>query len=220
MSKFRLNRRAVLKGAGSIAIALPFLEAMAPERSASAATTPAKRFLAVYQPGGTVRNHTGMNGADRWAPTGTESAFTLSPILAPLAPVQKNLLIADGFDMNCAVGEQHQSGIIGFLTGSTQAGGGSGYSNSPSIDQILATTLSAGKKKASLNVAVRWATGKSHGALSPINCVNFENGTKPSPIPPDLDPQKIFTDLFGNLMTSGGAVDPGGQVKRDRKSVV
>jgi hypothetical protein len=215
MSKFRLNRRAVLKGAGSIAIALPMLEAMMPEHTASAATatTPAKRFLAVYQPGGTVRNHTEMNGADRWAPTGTETAFTLSPILAPLAPVQTKLLIADGFDMNSAVGEQHQSGIIAFLTGSTQAGGG-GYSNSPSIDQILATTLSAGKKKPSLNVAVRWATGKSHGALSPINCVNFENGAKPSPIPPDLDPQRIFTDLFGNLMTSGGTVDPGGQVKR------
>jgi len=210
MSKFRLNRRAVLKGAGSIAIALPFLEAMAPERSAHAAVAPAKRFVGVYQPGGTVRKHTLLNNADRWVPTGTETSFTLSPILLPFAQVQKKLLIADGFDMLSAVGEQHQSGIIAFLTGSTQANSGSGYATGPSLDQVLAKTLSANKKKQSVNMAVRWATGKSHGALSPINCANFEDGPKPNPIPPDLDPQQIFTKLFGDI--GGSSTD--GATKR------
>ena len=54
---FRLNRRTVLKGAGSIAIALPWLEIMGHGRRASAqtASVPLKRFVTVYQPGGTVR---------------------------------------------------------------------------------------------------------------------------------------------------------------------
>jgi Protein of unknown function (DUF1552) len=218
MPKFRLNRRALIKGAGSIAIALPWLEAMGPERTARGATTttPAKRFLAVFQPGGTVRNNavTGI-GADHWAPTGTETNFTLSPILAPLAPVQNNILVLDNIDLKSAVGEQHQSGIIAFLTGTTQANAGTGYSTGPSIDQVLSTTLSAGKKKPSQQMAVRWATGKSHGNLSPINCANFENNATPSPIPPDLDPQQIFTDLFGSL-TTGPSTGPSATTVRQQ----
>jgi hypothetical protein len=211
MSKFRLSRRAVLKGAGSIAIALPWLEAMAPERSAQAAGVPAKRFVAVFQPGGTVRGRSNA-GVDRWVPTGTETAFTLSPILAPFAPVQSKILIADGFDMQSAVGEQHQAGIIAFLTGTTQANGGTGYATGPSIDQVLSKTLSAGKKQPSLQMAVRWATGKSHGNLSPINCATFD-ATNNTPIQPSLDPQKIFTDTFGGLTATSG-VDPAVLVKR------
>ena len=60
MAKFRLNRRTVLRGAGSVAIALPWLEIMAPERQANAAAaTAAQRFLGVYTPGGTVNDTNG-----------------------------------------------------------------------------------------------------------------------------------------------------------------
>src|SRR5215203_1978770 len=115
MSTFRLKRRAVLKGAGSIAIALPWLEIMDRGRRAraqTATTQPAKRFVTVYQPGGTVR--------DKYTPTGTETAPVLSPILKPLEPVKGKLLIVDGLEMKSAVGEQHMAGIIAWLTGSTQ----------------------------------------------------------------------------------------------------
>ena len=56
MPNFRLSRRAVLRGAGSIAIALPWLEIMEPTRLARAqtASTTARRFISVYTPGGTV----------------------------------------------------------------------------------------------------------------------------------------------------------------------
>ena len=54
MTSFRLSRRAVLRGAGSIAIALPWLEIMREERPAHAAGVPARRFIGVYTPGGTV----------------------------------------------------------------------------------------------------------------------------------------------------------------------
>ena len=60
MPHFRLSRRAMLRGAGSIAIGLPWLEAMAPESTAQAQdATAAQRFLAVYQPGGTVLEQPG-----------------------------------------------------------------------------------------------------------------------------------------------------------------
>ena len=61
MSKLKLDRRTVIKGAGSIAIALPWLEIMGhrPARQRADATpVPLKRFLSRVQPGGTVRSGT------------------------------------------------------------------------------------------------------------------------------------------------------------------
>jgi hypothetical protein len=193
-SKFRLSRRAVIRGAGGVAIALPWLEVMGPVRRAhaQAAIVPARRFLAVYQPGGTIRS--------RYTPTGTETAPVMSPILAPLEPVKDNVLIVDGVDMKSAVGEQRQAGIIAWLTGSVQVSFPLGYSkDGPSIDQVLVPRLSAGKKKASLYMAVRWGTGKSHGLMSPINIANFALAAPYSPMPPSLDPVAIWQDLFGGV---------------------
>ncbi|WP_437302353.1 DUF1552 domain-containing protein [Sorangium sp. So ce388] len=197
MSKFRLSRRAVLRGAGAIAIALPWLEIMGPERTARAAPAPAKRFLAVYTPGGTL--------IDRWRPTGTETSFTLGPILSPLAPVQDRLLVVDGLDMDSARGEQHQAGILAWLTGTPQQLVPGGYASGPSVDQVIASRISAGiKAKASIQLAVRWGTGKSHGLMTPMNTANFEDTASYSPIPPRLDPVEIFTELFGTLDPSAG----------------
>jgi hypothetical protein len=102
MSRFKLDRRTVIKGAGTIAIALPWLEAMGFGRRANAQTTsvPLKRFLTVYQPGGAVRS--GAIG-DKYTPTGTETAFTLSQTLAPLDPVRSKLLIVDGLNLTCVM---------------------------------------------------------------------------------------------------------------------
>lgn len=187
-SRFRLNRRAVLRGVGSVAIALPWLEIMGPERSAHAAAGPARRFVSVFTPGGTV--------LENWRPTGSESQFTLGPILSPLAAHQSRLLVVDGVDMKSAVGEQNQAGIVAWLTGTPQASGGSGFATGPSIDQVLAPRLSSGALK-SLQVAVRWGTGKSKGVPHPINIANFADTPTFDPITPRLDPQQIWLELFG-----------------------
>lgn len=217
MTKFRLKRRAVLKGAGSIAIALPWLEVMGSGRKANAQTAAtAKRFVTVFQPGGTVRAN--------YTPTGTETAPVLSTILKPLEPVKSKIIIIDGLDMKSAVGEQHQAGIIAWLTGTVQTASNGNYGAGPSIDQVLAQTLSKNKKLNSIQMAVRWATGKSHGLISPINAANFELMAPYSPIPPRLDPQQIFTDLFGSLMTTpaptGTTVDSAAVALMRKKSIL
>jgi hypothetical protein len=204
MKKFRLNRRAVIRGGGTIAIGLPWLECMLTDTAADAQTpTTAQRFIAVYQPGGTVRS--GMNG-DRYTPTGGTSANdqaipTLSPILTPLNSVKTKINIVDGLTMNCAVGEQHQAGIIGLLSGTEQNTPNTVYAHGPSIDQRLASRVLTGKPIRSLELAIRWATGKSHGRLHPINSLNFEDNTSFSPIPPRIDPQVIWDEVFGSIMT-------------------
>jgi hypothetical protein len=71
-SKNRIDRRTLLRGAGGVAIGLPFLEAMlAPGRSHAASAVPL-RFVVFYTPGGTL--------LDKWRPTGTETAYNLSDI--------------------------------------------------------------------------------------------------------------------------------------------
>jgi Protein of unknown function (DUF1552) len=226
MNNFRLNRRALLRGAGGIAIALPWMEIMEPVARAQSATATPKRFLAVYTPGGTVVDN--LSGVNKWRPTGSETAPVLSPILAPLKPMMdaKKLLIVDGLDMTSKNGEQHQAGIIAWLTGNGQMNtpangslpGTSSYAISPSLDQVLATRISAGKKQfSSIEMAVRWGTGKAHGLLSPISCANFEDNTKASPIAPKIDPVQIFKDLFGGLGTTG---DPVADAKKARKKSI
>jgi hypothetical protein len=188
MTRFRLSRRAVLRGAGSVAIALPWLEIMRPER-AQAALGPAKCFVGVFTPGGTV--------LENWRPSGSEEAFTLSPILKPLEPVKSSLVVVDGLDMKSAIGEQNQSGLIAWLTGARQAGSYD-YATGPSLDQVLKTRLSSGTLK-SLELAVRWGTGKSAGQPSPINIASYADTPTFDPIPPRIDPVEIWQDLFGDV---------------------
>jgi hypothetical protein len=215
MGKFKLDRRAVLRGAGSIAIALPWLELMGTQKAARAQAAPGtKRFLTVYQPGGTVAQQPGGKVAEKYWPTGTLDAPVLSPILTPLAPIFPKVLVPKGLSMTKlwhyppTGGEQHQAGIVGWLTGVPQQGAGT-YPKGPSIDQVLAKTLSTGKKLASIQMGVRWATGSSNSQLAPQNAANFADTPQMLPIPPQLDPQKIFTDLFGSVRpgadTSGQA---------------
>ena len=52
MKSFRLSRRALLRGAGGVAIGLPFLEIMAPRAHAAAAAP--KRYINFFSPNGTI----------------------------------------------------------------------------------------------------------------------------------------------------------------------
>jgi hypothetical protein len=202
--KVRLSRRAVIRGAGTIAIGLPWLECMEDDVKAQAAPATAQRFVGVFQPGGTVM--------DKWRPSGTETAPVFGTILAPLEPVKQKLLVIDGLNLKSAVGEQHQAGIISFLTGAVQ-GSALKYSASrpgadnASIDQVIATKISKGKPMPSLQIAVRWATGKSHGLLNPMNSLNFEDTTTNAPMPPRLEPSEIWKALFGTLMPATPEMD-------------
>jgi hypothetical protein len=207
LGKLKLPRRALLRGAGSIAIALPWLEIMGPERYAQAqAVAPAKRFLSVYTPGGTVAEH--------FWPTGSPTAPVLGQILKPLEPHFSKMLALKGLSMTKLwngtdlKGEQHQAGICGLLTGTSQPGAGH-YPKAPSMDQVLASKIQSDRRpknagdpdlsyaRKSLQLAIRWATGKSHGLLDPINSANFEDSPTAAPIAPQLDPKDIFETLFG-----------------------
>ena len=86
ITKKHISRRAVLKGAG-VTLALPFLDAMVPARTAlsQTAAVPKLRMGFFYMPHGAIMYNTPHGAAmDSWTPSGSGANFKLSPILAPL----------------------------------------------------------------------------------------------------------------------------------------
>ncbi len=137
-----LSRRTILRGAGGAAIALPWLEAMAPRR-AQAATAPVKRFIVMFSANGTIPS--------AWTPTAgtSETDFTLSPILSPLEAHKADIVVVSGLEQKGGGGDGHQNGIGGMLTGQMLnagpfAGVGAapaGWPMGPSVDQRIAEGL-------------------------------------------------------------------------------
>jgi len=206
-SKNRITRRTILRGAGHVAIGLPFLEAMLePRQSHAQAAAAPTRFVVFYSPGGTL--------LDKWRPTGTETQFTLSDMMAPLAAHQQDLLYVDGLNLSVTelgVGHPHSRGMAGVLTGTellpgtfVTGGGSAGFANGPSVDQVIAQRISQGLKFQSLEFSTAWAiSGRNltDGAVAETsnaaNEINYAGMNKP--LPPMFDAQVAFDRVFKDI---------------------
>jgi hypothetical protein len=185
-----LSRRTILRGVGGAAIALPFLEAMLPRRASAA--TPPKRFIVMFSPNGTL---------PAWTPTGSETSFTLSPILSPLAPHQGDLVIVQGLLQQGGGGDGHQNGISGMLTGTPLnpgpfAGVGAppaGWATGPSVDQRIAEALAVPTPFRSLELGVQVGAADDWGRMI-YRAAN-------QPLPPTDDPVAVYNTVFTDLHT-------------------
>src|SRR6218665_1041984 len=89
-NKWQISRRTMLKGMG-VVMGLPLLDAMKPLESIAATVADAavnetpKRLAVLFFPNGVNEN--------KWTPEGEGAGFKLSPILEPLAPHQKDILV-------------------------------------------------------------------------------------------------------------------------------
>src|SRR5947209_8257060 len=113
----RLSRRTVLRGV-SQALALPWLEAMAPGGSRAdgpgGRTPPPARMAFLYVPNGVHMRE--------WTPAETGSRFALPPTLQPLEPYRDDLLVLSGLAQRNAAplgddGGDHARSLACFLTG-------------------------------------------------------------------------------------------------------
>ena len=198
--KWLISRRTLLRGAGGAAVGLPLLDVMVAPPARGQNTSPNKRFIVYYTPGGTVM--------DGWQPGGSETAFTLPVILQPLQKHQQKLLVVSGLNLKVTeegFGHPHSRGMGGLLTGQPlnngpydTCAGNAGFANGQSIDQAIATKISAGKKFKSLELAVRWPTdGRDGGKAAPTNNLNLSGASQP--IPMSTDPQAVFARLFSDV---------------------
>ncbi|WP_224242184.1 DUF1552 domain-containing protein [Hyalangium gracile] len=205
-----MSRRTLLRGLAGVGIALPFLEAM--EAQAATAAAP-KRFVFVFSANGTI--------PPNWTPTGTETAFTLGSILAPLNEFKSKLLILDNLNMQSAgfgPGDAHQKGMAQLLTGTElQSGtlfpGGDsstvGWGGGISVDQEIANKVGQNDRFPSLLFGVQTGGANIWSRMSYSG-----PGT---PLPPEDNPRGMFDRIFANFNT-----DPQGlaELRFRRQSVL
>jgi len=203
-----LSRRAVLKGVG-VTMALPFLEAMAPARSAWAKTSASKVRLACIEmvhgaAGSTafgIKNHL-------WAPEKVGHEFDLSPTsLVSLEPFRDHLTIISNTDVRNAeaftspeIGGDHFRSSAVFLTQShpkqTQ---GSDVFVGTSLDQMFAQKFGQETPIPSMQLCIEnvdQAGGCSYG----YSCVYTDSiswAAPNEPLPMVRDPRTVFDALFG-----------------------
>lgn len=133
--KNAINRRAFLRGAGTVALGLPFLEGM-PERSAWAAGSQPVFTMLIVGSCGTVQ--------PRFFPSATgpltAATFTSDLGVAPLSAHAANLLFlknvnwVQGGPKSCG----HAEGLVQSLTGAAPgSSGNSAYSSGPSSDWVI-----------------------------------------------------------------------------------
>jgi hypothetical protein len=205
-----LSRRAVLRGAGGAAIALPWLEAMG-SRRAHAAAAPSKRFIVMFSANGTIPS--------AWTPTpgAGETDFTLSRILAPLESHKSNLVVVSGLDQKGAGGDGHQIGMGGMLTGQALnagpfAGVGAppaGWPTGPSVDQRIAEGLALPTKLRSLELGVQVGSADNWGRMI-YRAAN-------QPLPPDDEPASVYGRVFSDLHTDPAVLE---RLRRRRQSML
>lgn len=196
----RATRRNLLRGTLAALVGLPWLETFSARESKAQSATP-RRFVAMFSANGTVY--------DQWLPSGDDTEFELSPILAPLAPHKGDLVIVEGLTQMGGGGDGHQNGIGGMLTGEELlpgrfAGQGSspaGWAEGPSIDQRIAEATKGSTPFRSLELGVQTGVADNWGRM----CYAGQN----QPLAPREDPRNVFDDVFGFAL-----LDPDEQARR------
>lgn len=185
----RLSRRFVLRAAGA-AVALPFLEAMLPRLMAAPSTfktwsqtavQPAPRMICCYVPNG-------VNILE-WMPKEAGPQYKLSPTLEALADYRDDFTVLTGLGHPASQGGH--SGADTWLTAANlKAKPGADYTNTLSIDQVVAKVHGEKTRFASLQLA----DGSGTGGAGHSHTLSFDiNGT---PLPAENSPRRLFERLF------------------------
>lgn len=213
----KLRRRLLLGGAGAAAL-FPWLEVFRGGRLASAQSqSPIKRFMVFFYPGGVIR--------EQFWPTGSETNFTMPYIMEPLAPYKDKLLIMDGLEqrnMLDGFGHPHTRGMTGLLTGKATVqgpyafflGGATDFAQGPSIDHLIGSKISQGKRFSTLELGVLWPTYGT--GPSPQNTISYSGAGQPAQ--PIADPWKAFQRIFMGVGESGQT--DGAALRRKRAELV
>jgi Protein of unknown function (DUF1552) len=197
------TRRQVLRGAG-VALALPWLETLAPRTAQAQAAAVRRRLVTMYFSNGT---------AAFWTPTGGGSgaSWTLSPIMEPLTALKAKVLAMSNVSNTTPYisakdpDGTHPQGSHGALSASTwTAAPANGPNNGISIDQVVANTIAAGSNPTSvhsLQVGLSTVDSFTDG-LAAQHSRSMSWKSPSEPLYKTVNPQAVF-DL---LVAARGAI--------------
>jgi hypothetical protein len=199
----RLSRRSVLRGAG-VALALPWLESLAPRAARAQAAGARQRFLPIFLPNG---------ASDFWRPlsTGSGDAWRLSSVLEPFGTSLKaKLNLVTGLENGSVFNpdgsptlESSHSRLAGaWLTcvnaAEVRARLASGEANGISVDQVLAQHDGFKTRTPLASLQVGLSTPLSSCELEPCSSsrsVSWASSTRP--LYKLVDPLEVFERIVG-----------------------
>lgn len=207
----RWDRRTFLKAAG-VGAGLGALAPLFPLPLAEASDGP-KRLLLVTNGQGTDMT--------RWRPTGSESSFTLSYCLAPLAPFQSRMLVLDGIDNQAAYGflgghfgmSTLWTGVV--LPHGTVRPEGCGWPQAPSVERLIAARIGHDTRFDAFYFGT-WPATYASGQNQGPNGIAYHRGPD-QPIDVEVAPDRAFDRLFAGVT---GDVEQIARLRRQRQSVI
>jgi Protein of unknown function (DUF1552) len=219
LTKKHLSRRTFLRGS-SVALGLPFLDAMVPAGTALAKTDAAPKLRAgfFYIPHGAIMNNTPYGKAiDTWSSTGKGADFKLGKTLASLEPYKNYVTTFDNIENLAALGSVHTYNPATWLScmhPDTQA---KGANMSITLDQIVAKQI--GQTTALPSLEVCSETTIQVAACGGAGCYYASTTSYAgphSPLPMEYNPRKVYIELLGEGDTAAERV----ALLRENKSLL
>jgi hypothetical protein len=211
----RINRRAFLRGAGTVAIGLPFLEGLQ-ERSAWAQSAPPVFTFLMVGSGGVVHNKFFPSATGALTTTGLAGmADKATSVLAPHAAnllFIKNINFPQGGVKQCG----HAEGLVQSLTAMLPGqSGNAAYAGGPSADVVIAKAVNPN----AADPMTLYAASKS-GYIT--DRISFKAGGAGQVRAGDQNPYTLYSKIVGLTTTTPGTptVDPiAAELASTRKSV-
>ena len=211
ITRKHLSRRTVLKGTGA-AVALPLLDAMIPAATALAKTAaaPKPRMAFIYFPHGAVM--------EKWTPKKEGADFDLPPIIASLAPFQKQLTVVSGLENKSAIAAP----VHAITPGTWLSCVPPRISHDPyggiTVDQLAAKHIGQDTPLPSLEVGTEERGGEGscdrNYGCSYGKTIAFRDPA--TPLPMEHNPRKLFQQLFG----AGDTTDERTLLVRENQSLL
>jgi hypothetical protein len=127
-----------------------------------------------------------------WIPMETGPDYTLTPCLAPLAPLKEDIHVITGLDNPAArlpgPGNDHHRSMSALMSGTQFTGRGAGGA---SIDQVIAAKIGGDNRFRSLQIGV------SQESFGESIQRNMSWAGRDRALPPEMLPPKLFDRLFG-----------------------
>lgn len=200
----KLDRRTLLKGIGT-AVALPYLEAMAPSTAAAAPSqAKAVRMAFLFVPNGINMQH--------WTPDAKGSGFSFKSTMQPLEALKGNLNVLTGLAQQKANANgdgpgDHARSSAAWLTGvQPLKTAGSNIRAGISADQVAAlSAIGRSTKFPSLEIGCERGAmaGDCDSGYSCAYSSNISWRSENTPVAKEVSPRMVFERLFG----SGGGVE-------------